>query len=348
MTKEPEKTEDEMDLKPGQEPLTPEEKEAFLARARSEGRDLTPEEINRIFEPSIEPTADMPVAEEVEEMEAATLDGSRRALLEADFFEGLDVSHRMPATRLVTGLIFDFDYTLAEPKRPVDELMEEGARNAEAYMRSTGMAFPDDFYTNIIEARRFALKKSDDEQEEHIADDAMSFLLQFFGYPASKMDPDVLRTAVDIFYAPEMTAWRLRPGADELLAKLRDSGYRLAMLANYPCDRVFQRIIDYLGIRPYFDLCLSSASVEFRKPDERFFQLALDRWDALPYETVVVGDSLLHDIQGGLDLGTLTVQVGGPTASQTAHDNARLSRKIQADAVVDALANVLPLIEEWA
>ena len=56
------------------------------------------------------------------------------------------------------------------------------------------MELPDDFWRNIIEARIFAYTKSEEEQEEHIADDAMSFLLQFFGYPASQMDFDVLHT----------------------------------------------------------------------------------------------------------------------------------------------------------
>ncbi len=248
---------------------------------------------------------------------------------------------------MVAGLIFDFDYTLAVPSRPIDVLMEEGARSAESYMRSTGMAFEENFYTNIIEARRFALKKSEDEQEEHIADDAMSFLLQFFGYPASKMDPDVLKRAVDIFYAPEMTAWQLRPGVRELLETLHLSGIKLALLANYPCDRVFQRIIDYLEIRHFFDVCLCSASVEYRKPDESFFNIVLERWDALPYEVVVVGDSLTHDIQGGLNLGALTVQLAQETSAQDAHDNKRAARKIAADEVIDALDELPSLIEKW-
>ena len=88
-------------------------------------------------------------------------------------------------------------------------MLEEGAKAAEAYMRAADMDdLPADFWTQIIEARRFGQEKSEEEQEEHIADDAMSFLLQFYGYPASRLDPAVLRRTVDIFYAPEMTAWQ--------------------------------------------------------------------------------------------------------------------------------------------
>ncbi len=317
-------------------------------RVRADGRAMTLEEINAIFEPSPDtPDVLEETDEPIVEMESAHLAPEQMASLEQDFFSDVGLNVELPTRPLVAGVIFDFDYTLAAPVRPIEEIVEEGARNAEAYMRSTGMEFAEDFYTNIIEARRFALKKSEDEQEEHIADDAMSFLLQFFGYPASKMDPDVLKRAVDIFYAPEMTAWQLRPGVREMLAQLSESGVKLALLANYPCDRVFQRIVDYLEIRQYFDVCICSASVEYRKPDEAFFNIVLDRWDALPYEIVVVGDSLTHDIQGGLNLGALTVQLDQETSAQDAHDNKRAARKIAADEVIVDLSDLPALIEKW-
>ena len=162
------------------------------------------------------------------------------------------------------------------------------------------------------------------------------------------MDPAVLKRAVDIFYAQEMTAWRLRPGAVELLQTLQRQGYRLALLANYNCDRVFQRTVDYLAIRPFFDVCLCSASVEFRKPDERYFQIVLDRWDALPYEVVVVGDSLIHDIQGGIELGAQTIWVDMDTSAQVMHDNNTVADQVRPDALVTDLAAVTQWVTAWA
>ena len=289
-----------------------------------------------------QPAQELPTTEE-----EAALSGEQLQRLRSDFFGELGEEVRMPSLRLVTGVILDFDYTLAGLSRSLDALMEEGARNAEAYMRATGMHLPDAFHTSILEAQRFSQEKSEEEREEHLADDAMSFLLQFYGYPASKMDPDVLRQAVDLFYAPEMTAWRLHPSAAEVLSALRAAGCRLALLANHNCDRVFQRTVDYLGLRPHLDLCISSSSVEYRKPDPALFQIVLDRWDALPYEVVVVGDSLKHDIQGGIDLGALTVQVRLETAPQVAHDNAQLAEQVRPDAVIDDLRQLPALIRAW-
>lgn len=337
---------DRIELKRGMEPLTAEEKEAFLARARAQGRMLSSDEMYAIFGPPPEAAPDRADAfrkeHVVEEQEAAHLERDEIERLAADFFPEL---HAAPdAPRLVAGVIFDFDDTLAALSRPHAELLEEGARNALAYMRGAGMDLADEFWEHLIDARRFAEQKSEEEQEEHIADDAMSFLLQFVGYPVSRMDPQVLQRAVDIFYAPEMTAWRLRPGALDLLRSLHGAGYKLAVLANYNCDRAFQRAVDFLGIRPYLDLCLASASVEYRKPDARFFQIALDRWQAQPYEVVVVGDSLRHDVAGGLELGALTVQVTRPGDPE----DADLAAVVQPDAVVDDLAAVADRIAEWA
>ena len=348
MDADPDKTTPDDPQRPKMEPLTPDERDAFLARVRAQGRTLTSAEQYMLFGPPPEPKAPEVAFDDVEEMEPARLDAAQLAGLESDFFPELGDMTGVAAPRLINGVIFDFDYTLAELSRPLDELLEDGARNAEAYMRSTGMDLPVDFYVNIIEARRFSQEKSEEENEEHIADDAMSFLLQFFGYPASQMDPEVLTRAVDIFYAPEMTAWRLRPGAHEMLAFLHQEGYHLALLANYNCDRVFQRIVDYLGIRRYFDLCISSAGVEFRKPDSQFFNLALDRWDLPAYEVVVVGDSLRHDIQGGIELGAQTMQVALETAAQVTFDNQALQHDVRPDAVVTTMAEIPPHIAAWA
>lgn len=315
------------------EPLTLDELDAFMRRAKERAANFRPAEREALLH------------DEPEEMvpEPVELDADRLVELTENFFPELPVS--IAQRRLVQGVIFDFDNTLARLTRPLDELMEEGARQAEAYMRSVGMDdLPADFWRSIVEARLFAQTKSDDEQEEHTADDTLSFLLQFFGYPASRMDPDVLHRAVELFYAPEMVAWEPMPGAHQLLGSLHEEGYRLAIIANFPCDRVFQRMVDYTGLRPYLDICLSSAAVEWRKPGRDIYEIALKRWDAEPYELVCVGDSLKHDIAGGLELGALTVHCRMiPLA-----EDQRVVEAIQPDVVVDDLSQLLECIRTWS
>lgn len=333
---------------PSTEPLTPAEKEMLLRRARVQGRELTEAEQAAIFG-GLPPEPDKTAAEDsVVEMTPASLDVSELSQLAQDFFPELGPDGRMPRFSLVGGVIFDFDDTLAYSSKPREALLEEGARSAEAFMRSRGMDLPADFWRNIIEARRFAEEKSEEEKEEHVADDAMSFLLQFFGYPASKLDPAVLHQAVDLFYAPEMTAWRLFPHAAETLAALRADNYKIAVVANYNCDRVFQRTIDFLGIRPYLDICLCSASVEYRKPDAALFDIVRDQWGLMPYEVVVVGDSLRHDIAGAVVWGALTIQTTYGSDAQVEFDNRQASGAVSPNAQIAGLDEAPALIREWA
>lgn len=317
-------------LSGGMEALSLEELDEFMKRAKSRAANFTPAQRQAVAAP-----------EAVEEV-AVYVAPDRLAGLLQNFYPELPGSLR--PRRLVQGVIFDFDNTLARLKQPIDGLMESGARQAEAYMRSTGMELPENFWKNIVEARIFAQTKSDDEQEEHVADDALSFLLQFFGYPASRMDADVLRRAVDIFYAPEMTAWETIPGALDLLRWLNAEDYKVALIANYACDRVFQRIVDYTGLRPFLDVCLCSGAVEWRKPGREIYENVLKRWDAEPYELVCVGDSLKHDIAGGLELGALTVHCRMiPLA-----EDQRIVDIVAPDRAIDDLAHLPALIEAWA
>jgi FMN phosphatase YigB (HAD superfamily) len=317
----------------GMEPLTLDELDEFMKRAKARADNFRKSDRTALHD--THPVED----EEI----AVDLAPARLAQLTQNFFP--ELPSLPPPRRLVQGVIFDFDHTLARLKRPIEDLMVEGAKAAEAYMRTTGMDdLPEAFWESIVEARIFAQTKSDDEQEEHTADDTLSFLLQFFGYPASKMDPDVLYRAVDLFYAPEMVAWETIPGAVDLLCQLIDEGYKIAIIANYSCNRAFQRIIDYTQLRPYLDTCLCSASVEWRKPGRDIYDIVLKRWDAEPYEVVCVGDSLKHDIAGGLNLGAQTIH----SRIIPLVEDQRIVDTVRPDAVIDKLSQVSELIYAWS
>ncbi|MBK8798527.1 MAG: HAD hydrolase-like protein [Anaerolineales bacterium] len=79
----------------------------------------------------------------------------------------------------------------------------------------------------------------------------------------------------------------------------------------------------------------------------RFLQIALDRWDCLAYESVVVGDSLLEDIRGGIELGAQTVLVRSATDAQVRHDNELHAAQVVPDAVLDDLQALPAIIRAW-
>jgi len=113
---------DTLEIRPDMEPLTSDELEAFLARARAQGRTLTSEEQYAIFGPPPEEEEPTPQYTDVTEMESAQLDDAQLAGLQDNFFAELGSEITLPELPLVWGVIFDFDYTLAYPERPIYEL----------------------------------------------------------------------------------------------------------------------------------------------------------------------------------------------------------------------------------
>ena len=93
---------------------------------------------------------------------------------------------------------------------------------------------------------------------------------------------------------------------------------------------------------------MTSASVEYRKPDTDIFDIVLQQWDALPYEIVVVGDSLRHDIAGAIELGALAVQAEFGSEAQTEFDNQQASGTIVPDAAIGSLSELPEMIAKWA
>ncbi len=85
--------------------------------------------------------------------------------------------------------------------------------------------------------------------------------------------------------------------AEDTLKACRGKGLRLGIITN-GYSHVQHAKIDLLNLRGYFDAIVVSGDVEIRKPDSRIYQLALDRLDVAPEETVIVGDHPVNDIWG--------------------------------------------------
>ena len=89
--------------------------------------------------------------------------------------------------------------------------------------------------------------------------------------------------------------------AEESLTNLREI-YQLALVTNGAPDLQREKIQD-ANLTRFFDTILISGEVGSGKPDCRIFELALDALDALPSETVMVGDSLTRDVLGAQRAG---------------------------------------------
>ena len=96
------------------------------------------------------------------------------------------------------------------------------------------------------------------------------------------------------------------PGAQELLDYLKSKGYRLYLATNGIPDVQYPRLADS-GIDKYLDNIFISYELGYPKPRREFFDGCAQQIEGYdPKESIIVGDSLSSDIQGGINAGMLT------------------------------------------
>lgn len=94
-------------------------------------------------------------------------------------------------------------------------------------------------------------------------------------------------------------------GAEALLRELREK-YALYIVSN-GTSYVQNRRIALSGIAEYFKEIFISEYVGFDKPSEKFFDACFDKIPGFEKDkSIIVGDSLTSDIQGGINAGLKT------------------------------------------
>jgi HAD superfamily hydrolase (TIGR01662 family) len=90
-----------------------------------------------------------------------------------------------------------------------------------------------------------------------------------------------------------------------VLRELTKAGIRVGLISNsHRCLDSFQ---SHFELREHVAAAVSSADHGFMKPHPSIFQAALDQLGVAPAESVMVGDSVNHDIEGALGVGMRAV-----------------------------------------
>jgi putative hydrolase of the HAD superfamily len=135
------------------------------------------------------------------------------------------------------------------------------------------------------------------------------------------------------------------PDVRPLFEALRERGIGIGVLSNTLWPRVeHERVFRRDGVAELIDAAVYTSEIEWTKPHPEAFRTALDAVGvADPADAVFVGDRPWDDIAGARAVGMRAVliphsdipehQVGGTPAA--------------ADAVIDRLADLLPLVDDW-
>ena len=99
----------------------------------------------------------------------------------------------------------------------------------------------------------------------------------------------------------EAARYELFEDAIPTLDRLRSAGAIAAVVSNHVWR--LQEVVRELGLGPYLAAVVNSAHVGYRKPHPAIYRHALDLAGVAAEETVMVGDSLGHDVLGAERLG---------------------------------------------
>ncbi|MCZ6891735.1 MAG: HAD family hydrolase, partial [Chloroflexi bacterium] len=133
----------------------------------------------------------------------------------------------------------------------------------------------------------------------------------------------------------------LADGVPDMLAKLKEQGYRLGLISNTGMTpgRVFRAYLERLGIIGYFDQLTFSDEILLSKPSLAIFLHTLKSLGYPAHQAVHVGDHLRLDIRGGQRAGMRTVWVQGFDKEKT---------DIVADATIQRIAELPEALDSLA
>jgi putative hydrolase of the HAD superfamily len=213
-------------------------------------------------------------------------------------------------------VVFDLDGTLLDRRRSFRQFVQD---QWERFAHSLGTVDREQYVQTLINLDRdgYAPRR-----------ELFTGMLSQFELPSG-----LAETLLNDYRAGFPSACVLFPDADETLTSLRASGLKLGLITNGSV-RMQSRKLECLALLPRFDTILISDAEGISKPDRQIFHRALERLHANPNQAVFVGDHPEVDVAGARAAGMQTIWRRDPS----------VSRPVEADAVIEELGDLLPLL----
>jgi putative hydrolase of the HAD superfamily len=156
---------------------------------------------------------------------------------------------------------------------------------------------------------------------------------------ALTLDEAALLEAARRYARPLRAGLSAAPGAAATLAALRERSYRIGLISNtiWPAE-LHMEDLEEIGVLPFLEHLIFSGEIGLWKPSPQVFQHALDALRVAPHQAVFVGDSPREDILGAQGAGMRAIWVRSTEFPLG---------DVQPDATIEALPELLPLLEQW-
>lgn len=246
-------------------------------------------------------------------------------------------------TRWFDAVLFDLGSTLIYFSEKWEAVTQQFHRELINSLISAGIQVNAEQFLQEYDARQESYyNERDTEFIEHTSAYILKSLLADHGY--SQIPDDVIRQALKAMYAVSQAYWKIEEDTLSTLETLKNAGYRMAIISNAGDDADVQALIDNAGIRPYFDVVVTSASQGIRKPNPRIFQTVLNMLGVKPERAIMVGDTLGADILGAHNAGMPAIWIArrADKAANRSHEEL-----IIPDATLSTLDELPELLDNW-
>lgn len=92
------------------------------------------------------------------------------------------------------------------------------------------------------------------------------------------------------------------PGIEELMKRLKERGTYIGLGSNMTSDIQYRKVLK-LGLGKYIDGIVTSEEAGVEKPDRRIFELCAQKAGVKMEESIFIGDSVCHDVEGAQNAG---------------------------------------------
>jgi putative hydrolase of the HAD superfamily len=230
--------------------------------------------------------------------------------------------------QLPKAIFFDMDDTILDDYAVSDRSWEQVCRSVASHIETLGLD-ADNLLAEIREIRVWFW--NDPERNRQRGLDLRAARQEIFSLALARLgieDAALVSEVVDSYMALKSATVELIPGALDTLRRLRQEGFRLALITNGNAQEQRAKV-ERAELEPLFEFVLIAGEFGVSKPDQRVFRHTLKQMDVLPAETWMVGDNLLNDVGGAQAVGIYGVWVDGQGTGLPEHSPVRPDRTVR-------------------
>ncbi|MBL4705133.1 MAG: HAD family hydrolase [Flavobacteriales bacterium] len=120
------------------------------------------------------------------------------------------------------------------------------------------------------------------------------------------LDQDRIKELEQVYIRSEVSITTRFDDAISFLKRAKEAGKRVIIATNNFSELQIDEVLTRFEIKPFVDDCFISGLMLARKPNKKFFDIILSECDIASNSSVIIGDTLTQDIEGGINGGIRT------------------------------------------